>query len=334
MEITHRNLTAFLAAIGEFLPREAVAKVLFSTRLSFDIAGLEIYFPLVNAGTCVISPESELLNARSLARLVNSVKPSLIQATPVGWRLLLDAGAQLASTQLALCGGEALPPSLAKRLASLPARFFNMYGPTEASVWSTAWPVQSGTPAIGTPLAHARVYMLDDYFGSVAVGSEGEAYIAGPAVARGYRGNPRLTAERFLPDPWSALPGGRMYATGDIVRVVNAELEWLRRSDDQVKINGHRIELMEIESVAAEVPGVLGAAAVVTGGSDSPAITLYIAVGDSAPDMKGLVAARLAEALPPVMIPRHIRMAQELPLSVNGKIDRLSLKSRAEEDAP
>ena len=328
VEVTHGNLAAFLDAMTNLLPADAGARVLFNTRLSFDIAGLEIFLPLTTGGTCVVAPETWALSARATARLINSTSPTLVQATPVVWKLLLDNGVRLAPGQTALCGGDVLPSALARRLAQLPVPAINLYGPTEATIWATAWRITSGRPMIGRPLDHATVYVLDSAGQPVPGGVEGEAYLGGAAVARGYRGRPALTAARFVPDPWSDRPGARMYATGDIVRIIDGEIEFLRRRDTQVKINGNRVELGEIESVAEAVAGVRGAVAVVTGG-----LRLYVE-SDVDTDtgrraLRDALAARLVEALPPVMRPEGIEIVTALPVTANGKLDRGALTRHA-----
>lgn len=318
--VTHHNVAHFLNAMAALLPATAFQRVLFSTPLSFDIAGLEIFFPLANGGTCVIAPHTWLLDARGLARLINRTEPTLVQATPVGWRLLLDAGTTVTAAQTLLCGGDNLAPALAARLAALPAAAYNMYGPTEATVWATAGLVTGSSVSIGTALAHARAYVLDD---DLRPASEGEAYIGGPAVAHGYYGRPRLTAERFLPDAWSSAPGQRMYATGDAVRVHHGCLEWLHRRDTQVKLNGNRIELGEIETIAARVAGVRAAAAVIAG----DALHLYAEGGGE--HLASTIHTALRRDLPAAMVPQQVHVLPALPVTANGKLDRGALTQTA-----
>ncbi|MBA6439096.1 amino acid adenylation domain-containing protein [Streptomyces sp. GMR22] len=325
VEVTHRNLAGFLDAMAAVLPDSAPVRVLFSTRLSFDIAGLEVYLPLTGGGSCVVAPDTWLLNARSLAGLVNSARPSLVQATPVGWRLLLDAGARFGGEQTLLCGGDTLPSAVAARLAALPSPAFNVYGPTEATVWATAWRITPGGVRIGEALPHARVYVLDESLSPLPAGAEGEAYIGGAAVAHGYRRRPRLTAERFVPDPWSPERGARMYATGDVVRDAEDGLEFVRRRDTQVKLRGYRIELGEIESVAESVEGVHAAVAVITDAGPEPEIRLTVESFDDARAVRSAVGERLRALLPAVMVPRRIDVLTALPLTPNGKVDRAVL---------
>ncbi|MDX8031373.1 amino acid adenylation domain-containing protein [Lentzea sp. BCCO 10_0856] len=323
VEVTHRNVVAFLDATAALLPPSAPQRVLFGTRLTFDIAGLEIYLPLSWGGTCVVAQDTWLLRPRSLARLINAVQPTLVQATPVQWRLLLDAGATFSAEQTLLCGGDVLPPGLAAQLAGLTA--WNVYGPTEATVWATAWRATPGAVRIGSAMDHATVYVLDEH-GDRA--TEGELFIGGPAVAAGYRGRPRLTAERFVPDPFSPVAGARMYATGDLVRAHGDELEFLCRNDNQVKLNGVRLELGEIESLAAGVPGVRAAVAVVVANDGVKTLQLFL----DAPAPSSCDAARsaLEQHLSSSVMPSRIVAIDSFPTTANGKIDRKALASLAE----
>ncbi|MEV6923815.1 amino acid adenylation domain-containing protein [Dactylosporangium sp. NPDC051485] len=328
VEVAHRSLLAFLEAMTGLLPATAASRVLFSTRLSFDIATLEYLLPLTSAGTCVVAPETGVLGARRVARQINEAAPSLVQATPVGLQLLLDAGARFTAAQTVLCGGDVLSRPLADRLAALPATVFNVYGPTEATIWATAWPVRPGAPRIGGPLGHAGVYLLDGDLRPVPPGEEGEIYIGGPAVAHGYRGRGRLTAERFVPDPFAGAAGATMYATGDIARLIDGELEYRRRTDTQVKINGHRVELGEIETVASTVAGVRTAVAVVHQSGGTPVLHLFVESRADPALLASAVQARLRDRLPSAMVPGRIEAIAALPLTENGKIDRGALAAR------
>ena len=328
VEVTNANLTCFLDAVSDLVPAAASERVLFSTPLSFDIAGLEIYWPLTTGGTCLVAPSTWLQNTRALVRLINEGGPTLVQATPVGWRLLLDAGASPGAGQVLLCGGETLPHPLARQLADLPATAINVYGPTEATIWATSWTITGAPALIGLAMSHARVYVLDEQLNQVADDAEGQLYLGGPAVARGYRGQVRLTAGRFLPDPWSpAEAGARMYATGDVVRVTDGQVEWLRRDDTQVKFNGNRIELGEIETIALSVDGVRAAIALITQNPAGPALSLYLESGVDEDLVRKLARQELRLHLPAAVVPTDIQVLAALPLTPNGKVDRIALRS-------
>lgn len=329
--VSHDSMLTFLDAMTELLPAQAADRVLVSTRLSFDIAGLEIFLPLVRGGVCVLAEETRLPRPAQLADLVGRTHPTLVQATPVVWRMLLKADVRIDADATVLCGGEALPPDLAEALAGLRcAAAYNLYGPTEATVWATAWPVRSGAPVrIGTCLRHAHTYVLDDRLDPVVPGQEGELYLGGSAVSAGYLGRPELTSVAFLPDPFSATAGLPMYATGDVVRERDGQLEWVRRNDSQVKVQGNRIELGEVERLATACDGVAAAAAaVVASGGDGELHLFLVPDGAGAPDARA-VRAELARALPPSHVPRHVHTLDALPLTENSKVDRRELGQRA-----
>lgn len=219
-----------------------------------------------------------------------------------------------------LCGGDVLPPGLAERLAALTA--WNVYGPTEATVWATAWRITPGAVRIGTALDHATAYVLDER-GEPA--EDGELFIGGAAVVAGYRGRPLLTAERFVPDPFSPGLGARMYATGDLVRARGGELEFLSRKDNQVKLNGVRLELGEIESIAAGVRGVRTAVAAVVANDGIQMLHLFL--DTSSPALCDEVRSALERHLPPSTVPSRIMALDSFPTTANGKIDRKALVS-------
>lgn len=321
VEVTHRNVTAFLDAIAAILPAGAGRRSLFSTRLAFDISGLEIFLPLTTGGDCVLAPDTWLLNVRSLARLIDETEPSMVQATPAGWGLLLQAGLRLTSAQVALCGGDVLPPDLAGRLATLDSPAFNLYGPTEATIWAAAWPITSTEVSIGRPLAHATAHVLDETQQPCALGAEGELYLGGPAVASGYRRRPELTYERFTPDPWSATPGGRLYATGDIVCPGVEGMTFVRRKDTQVKLRGHRIELGEVTSLAQEIPGVRAAFATISGQERDARLKLLVQTDEPSEVAADTIRQHLRDSLPASVVPEQILVVSDLPLNDNGKVD-------------
>jgi hypothetical protein len=213
--------------------------------------------------------------------------------------------------------------------AAGPARVTNMYGPTETTVWSLTHDLRTGeTPvSIGRPIDNARVYVLDGRPELVPIGSEGELYIGGPGVARGYLGRDALTAERFVPNPFGADPGDRVYRTGDRVRFrPDGLLDFLGRMDQQVKVRGHRIELGEIEEALRRVPGVRDAAVIAR--EDVPGdvrLAAYVTASADAPQLAAGCVASLREWLPDVMIPSAVVVLDALPLTPNGKIDRQAL---------
>jgi amino acid adenylation domain-containing protein len=327
VEVEHANLVSFLDAITELLPATAARQVLFSTPLTFDIAGLEIFWPLARGGSCLIAPSTWLMSATRLVKLINTAHPSLVQATPTGWRLLLDAGARPQPGSVVLCGGEELPAGLATVLARLPADSYNLYGPTEATIWALSARITEGPVTIGTAMSHVQAYILDDHLRPVPEGAEGELYLGGPAVTGGYRGRPRLTAERFLPDPSAPQPGQPMYASGDMARSIGGQLRWLRRKDTQVKVNGHRIELGEIETVALSVETVAAAVAVVRAAGQSGGSSVWLYLESDQPAVGACVQQLLRQRLPAAMVPARVIVLRTLPLTANGKVDRVALSA-------
>lgn len=256
-----------------------------------------------------------------------------MQCTPSAAGLLADdeqSSAALSGLRRMLVGGEALPAPLANRLAELvPAGVHNMYGPTEATVWATTTLVDATKQVtIGRPMTNVRAYVVDAYLRPAPVGAPGELLLGGPGIARGYLGKPGLTAERFIPDPFSHEPGARLYRTGDSVRRnLHGELEFLGRLDDQVKLFGHRIELSEIENALRDVPGIRAAVAALRGEHEQRHIVAYCV-----PAKQGTtsltaqaVKALCAKTLPAYMVPADVVLIDSLPMTANGKVDRLAL---------
>ena len=256
-----------------------------------------------------------------------------LQCTPSLAAMLVeddDSRSALGGLRRILVGGEALPGPLAERLATLPsAGAHNMYGPTEATVWATTWEVSDTEPVvIGSPLAGVSAYVVDAHLRPTPIGVPGELLIGGESIARGYLGRPALTAERFIPDPFGAVPGARLYRTGDLVRRRRTgELEFLGRLDHQVKLHGHRIELGEIEDAVRAHPDVRAAVTTVRGTEAARHLVAYcVPVPGAAQALTDTsVKAFLAKSLPDYMIPAAVVLLDELPLTPNGKVDRAKL---------
>ncbi|MFD7735192.1 amino acid adenylation domain-containing protein [Kitasatospora phosalacinea] len=332
VEVPHSALANVLAGLRERLGSRAGDRWLGLTSLSFDISAVELFLPLTTGGRVVLVAEEEHRDGPALLKLLRDERVTHVQATPSGWRLLLDAGLPGPVPGLtALTGGEALPAPLAAELAAATARLVNVYGPTETTIWSTlAEPAVTGdgTVSLGGPLAGTGVYLLDPDLRPVPYGVAGELYLGGAGVAHGYLGRPGLTAGRFLPDPYGP-PGSRMYRTGDLVRRgPDGALEYLGRGDGQVKLRGHRIELGEVEARLAGHPGVARAAVVLHGPEGDRRLTAYVVPAGPAPAPEEL-RAHLAGVLPAAVLPGAYVVLDAFPLTPNGKLDRSALPEPA-----
>ena len=338
--VTHGALANFLLSMGERPGLAAGDRLLAVTSLSFDIAALELYLPLI-AGASLELATGETANdgPHLLDRLLGGGITAM-QATPSAWRLLLDAGWQRGRTPLkVLCGGEALPRQLADELCGRAAEVWNLYGPTETAVWSLCArvaPGETGPVSIGRPIANTRVYLLDPLLRPVPAGVPGELAIGGSGVARGYLGRPELTAERFVPDPTGAHPGARVYRTGDLARSLpDGRVEFLGRTDLQVKVRGHRVELGEIEAVLGQHPAVKQVVVAALPGSPATPgagshlwLVAYLVPrreGETGALSPGELRAWLKERLPDSMLPAAFVPLAALPLTPNGKVDRRAL---------
>jgi amino acid adenylation domain-containing protein len=329
VQLEHRSVVNFLTSMHREPGIRAGERVLSVTTLSFDIAGLEIFGPLTIGGTVVIADRATALDGQRLMELIESCDATLMQATPATWRLLLESGWAGKSDLKILCGGEALPRDLADRLLHSCEELWNMYGPTETTIWSTVARVtaEERSPHIGQPIANTKVYVLDRSGQPLPIGVPGELYIGGDGVARGYLGRPELTAERFLEDQFAARAGARMYRTGDLARWrADGVLECLGRVDQQVKIRGYRIEPGEIETLLALHPEVAQAAVVARPDPSGEQRLVGYMVATAGSTLEAAVLRRfLATELPEYMIPSAFVVLPELPLTPNGKIDRKAL---------
>nr|QEO74519.1 condensation domain-containing protein [uncultured bacterium] len=329
--ITHRSLANFLHSMRREPGLTAHDTLVAVTSLSFDIAALELYLPLICGARLVLASREEAADAARLQQRLAETKATVMQATPATWRMLTDAGWRHDGSLKLLCGGEALPLDLAQRLIEWGAPVWNLYGPTETTIWSTLKQISPTQRAItiGRPIDNTHIYVLDAHLSPVALGVTGDLYIGGDGLARGYLHRPDLTAERFIPDPHASEAGARMYRTGDVARWrADGELEFLGRSDQQVKVRGYRIELGEVEAAVSAEAGVRQCVAVVreeeaTG--DKRLVAYVVAEeGASAPTSAELRAG-LRGRMPEYMVPSVFVVLDELPLTPNGKVDRKRL---------
>jgi amino acid adenylation domain-containing protein len=326
VRVLHRNLTNFLAGMRERPGLSADDTLCAVTTLSFDIAGLELYLPLTVGARVVIASDEEHRDPVALMKRLSASSATVLQTTPSLLRVLLDGedrGALRATTLL--IGGEELPRDLAERALKHSRALWNMYGPTETTIWSVVGRVESGSGAVplGTPVANTQVYVLDAIGQLVPEGVRGEMWIGGAGVAPGYLHRPELTAERFIADPFR---GGTMYRTGDRGAWRDGQLYFHGRGDDQIKLRGFRIEPAEIEAAAMSVSAVRAAVAVVRDvGANDRRLALYVAAPSAGANLVGELREVLQRQLPPQMMPQYIDVLDALPQTANGKINRQSL---------
>jgi len=262
-----------------------------------------------------------------LARLIKKSCPTLMQATPATWRMLLESGWTGFGGLKILCGGEALSRELANRLLTVGNEVWNLYGPTETTIWSAVHKVDSRESAvpIGRPIANTTCYLLDAVGQPVPVGTPGELFIGGDGVARGYLNRPELTAERFVPSPFDS--DLRLYRTGDVaVYLPDGNIEFLRRIDNQIKLRGFRIELGEIEAALEEQPGVRQAVVVIREDvAGDPRLAAYVTAREGEEVNTAELRYALATKVPAYMVPSAFMVLNAFPLTNNRKVDRRAL---------
>lgn len=325
--ITHRNVVNFLHTMRKRPGITSADSLLAVTTLSFDIAVLEVFLPLVTGATLVLASNEMTTNPQELISEFERHNITIMQATPATWQLLLNSKWQVPPHLKILSGGEALPKKLAKKLSATGAELWNMYGPTETTIWSSVWQVQQGQPVlIGKPIGNTQMYILDEMQQPVAIGATGELWIAGDGVANGYLNRPDLTNERFVPNPF--INGTRMYHTGDLARFLpDGNIECLGRVDFQVKIRGFRIELGEIEAILESHQGIREAVVhpVDFGEEDKRLVGYYLANNGFGEIESDQLRQFLKNSLPHYMIPSIFVHLESFPLTPNGKVNRLAL---------
>lgn len=329
VEVTHGGLVNFLYSMAEAPGLQASHRFLAVTTLSFDIAVMELCLPLMVGAQMTIADRESALDGYRLLELINEHEINAMQATPTTWRWMLAAGWRGGKSFKAMCGGEAFPLDLARQLMECVEEVWNMYGPTETTIWSTCYRLEpagvDGPIPIGPPIANTQCYVMDENQKLLPAGVPGELYIGGDGVAKGYLQRPDLTEERFIPDPIGGQ--GRLYRTGDQAKWQKAGyLECLGRLDSQVKVRGYRIELGEIEAALSKHPDVTECAAKVVRYSDSDhRLVAYARVAEGSRLNGTEMRRHLRSFLPDYMIPQLFVTMDALPLTPNGKIDRKSL---------
>lgn len=333
VEIAHRSVMNFLHAMRREPGLTKDDTLLSVTSISFDIAAVEIFLPLSVGARLVIADANTVFDPPRLARLITDSHATVMQATPTLWRVLVDSGWSGDSRLKILCGGESLTRELADQLLDRSAEVWNLYGPTETTIWSTLCKVQRDQQpiSIGRPIANTQIYLLDRYLQPVPRGFPGTLHIGGAGLARGYLNRPELTAEKFVPNPFDETGSSRLYNTGDIARFrQDGKIECLGRSDSQVKLRGYRIDLGEVESTLRRHQGVRET--VVTLREDSPAqkhLTAYLIPANGVPPGSEELHAFLKIKLPDYMIPEAFVVLDEFPMTPNGKVNRNALRPPA-----
>lgn len=328
VQVNHGNLLNFLRSMQHTPGLVPDDKLLAVTTLSFDIAGLELYLPLITGAAVEIANRELTSNGRALAERLDAGDISVMQATPATWRMLLDSGWKGGTGLKALIGGEALPRDIVPGLLERVDALWNMYGPTETTIWSTC--SQVGNPddpiLIGKPIDNTTVFVVDEKFKEVPAGEAGELLIGGDGVARGYFNRPELTAERFIPDTLGD-SGDRLYRTGDLVKMLpDGNLQYINRLDNQVKLRGFRIELGEIEAVVARHDAVSQCVVVLRNDSSGePRLVAYVRNEGVRTTTAGELRAFAQRELPEYMTPSVWMFVDAMPLTPNGKIDRNAL---------
>ncbi|MBW4570586.1 MAG: amino acid adenylation domain-containing protein, partial [Tolypothrix carrinoi HA7290-LM1] len=326
VQIRHDAVVNFLTSMSR-QPGLVSSDVLVAvTTITFDIAALELFGPLSLGACVVVNREVVADGGQSTAALATS-SATVMQGTPATWRLLMQAG-WIGNQQLKiLCGGEALSRELASQLLERADSLWNMYGPTETTIWSAVSQVQpgSGSVSIGGAIANTQFYLLDANLQPVPVGVPGELHIGGDGLARGYLNRPELTAEKFIPNPFGDA-GSRLYKTGDLVRyLTDGNIEYLGRIDHQVKIRGFRMELGEIEAQLRQHPSVQLSVVIakeIVG--DKRLVAYIVPLTQPAPTISEL-RDFLHQQLPEYMVPSYFVMLDAMPLTPNGKVDRRAL---------
>jgi len=323
--IEHRSVVNFLLSMQKEPGFDENDVLVAVTTISFDIAGLEVFLPLISGGKLVVAHRNEVVDGSALLKKISGSGATVLQATPATWKLMLEAGWKSTPGLKMLCGGEPLPRELANRMLERGRELWNMYGPTETTIWSSLERVQPGSDPIliGRPIANTQFYIVDAQLEPVPRGVIGELLIAGDGLARGYRNRPDLTAERFTGASFLN-PGKRAYRTGDLARFrPDGRVELLGRIDNQVKLRGYRIELGEIEKVLSQHEAVKDAVVVIQEDQDgNKRLVAYCIPVPGGRLNSGELGQFLQRKLPDYMLPSAFVEMDAFPLTPNGKIDR------------
>ncbi|WP_375467717.1 amino acid adenylation domain-containing protein [uncultured Nostoc sp.] len=331
VQIQHQSAVNLLNAVAKEPGLTAEDTLLSVTSLSFDIAVSEIFLPLSVGAKLVLVSREVAADGTQLLKALTTSGATFMQPTPVTWRLLLAAGWQGSPQLKMISTGEALPRELANQLLPKGACLWNLYGPTETTIWSTGYKVTTGNKAIsiGCPLANTQIYILDSHLQPVPIGISGELYIGGEGLARGYLNRPDLTAEKFISNPFSPNPKSRLYKTGDLARYLpDGHIEYLGRIDYQIKLRGFRIELGEIETALLQHPEVKEGVVIVREDTSNENHLVGYIVAETGQDSLQVISQLrrfLKQQLPDFMVPTIFMALEAMPLTPNGKVDRKAL---------
>lgn len=330
VQLEHLGLSNLLCSMQKKFQITSNDILVAVTTLSFDIATVELLLPLTTGAQVRIASRDEAVDGHLLEKLLTEAGATIVQATPATWWMLLEAGWQQAGTRV-WCGGEEMSAELARQLRERSRETWNMYGPTETTIWSTMHRVSAEDGdriPIGKPVANTTAYILSRTGELLPEAVPGELYFGGPQVARGYLGHPELTAERFVPDPFGMFPGGRLYRTGDLARWrPDGCLEFLGRVDRQVKIRGFRIELGEVEAALDSHADVQRSIVVARADATGHKRLVAYLLGQSEADIPTSSELRtfLKQRLPDYMVPATYVRLDHIPLTPNGKVDHKQL---------
>ena len=338
VEVRHGGMSNFLGSMRRNPGIRSDDVLLAITTISFDIHVLELFLPLVTGAHLEIATEDTARDGRALLERLRRGDVSIMQATPTTWQMVINAGWDEPFDLKILCGGEGMPQELARQLRALGSSLWNMYGPTETTVWSATCEIDDDDSAIsvGQPIDNTTLYILDEHMEPLPIGLTGELYIGGHGLARGYRNLPEQTKERFVANPFADGCGDRLYRAGDRARYRDdGRVEVLGRTDYQIKLRGHRIELGEVETTLVAHAAVRSCVAVVRTEDDGDARIVAYAVADNASEVADAdLRSFMRQRLPEYMMPSDIVLIDTFPLTPNGKIDRAALPAPTRTRAP